>query len=379
MKSQLYIPKKLKIGFQNRSDTFTGKLSYIIYYDDKNVLRKQKSWEGWCDKTIEPIEVDNKPISGFVINKDVKRSSDWYNSGRTMVRIWDPRGFEFEITTNNLMFILMSVDCSKRGLVGDFVYSWVDKQLVLLPIDSLEYSECVNYTNLQSQKVKAKELIPGCYYLTKKQVKLYYIGKLPWYDTKYVRKHQTYTSSKEVKHLFLTEPCKFNNNKKQIISQSTATLGQQLTSQADAELGNALDTYNQSHHSDPVELIENEQVVNIDERIKSPYNNPLYGKLFIKDKDQYIEIILSKYYSYRPFNWRLNAPEPEPNPDFRYTIELYSSYKIENNTIIETPIESNKQTHYTEDTIKDVKFYTVNVKLKNNSIHPLLKLRFVHF
>ncbi len=31
------IPKKCKAGFQKRDDTFSGKLSYIIYYDEKNV------------------------------------------------------------------------------------------------------------------------------------------------------------------------------------------------------------------------------------------------------------------------------------------------------------------------------------------------------
>ena len=37
---KLYIPKKIKVGFQEREDTFNGLLSYIIYWDDKGVLRK---------------------------------------------------------------------------------------------------------------------------------------------------------------------------------------------------------------------------------------------------------------------------------------------------------------------------------------------------
>lgn len=32
---QLYIPKKIKVGFQNRSDTFDSKLSFVIYCDEK--------------------------------------------------------------------------------------------------------------------------------------------------------------------------------------------------------------------------------------------------------------------------------------------------------------------------------------------------------
>ena len=70
MNTQLYIPKKIKVGYQSRSDTYTKKLAYIIYYDDKGVLRKERSWEGWRDKKIAAEEFDNVPTSGFVLHKD---------------------------------------------------------------------------------------------------------------------------------------------------------------------------------------------------------------------------------------------------------------------------------------------------------------------
>lgn len=31
------IPKKCKAGFQTRNDTYSGKLAYVIYYDEKGV------------------------------------------------------------------------------------------------------------------------------------------------------------------------------------------------------------------------------------------------------------------------------------------------------------------------------------------------------
>ncbi len=42
MNTNIFIPKKLKVGYQYRDDTFTGKLAYVIYYDEKNKLRKEK-------------------------------------------------------------------------------------------------------------------------------------------------------------------------------------------------------------------------------------------------------------------------------------------------------------------------------------------------
>lgn len=39
MKSNIYIPKRLNVGYQNREDTYTGKIAYVIYYDEKYSLQ----------------------------------------------------------------------------------------------------------------------------------------------------------------------------------------------------------------------------------------------------------------------------------------------------------------------------------------------------
>ena len=39
MKSNIFIPKAINVGYQNRSSTYTGKLAYVIYYDEKGKLR----------------------------------------------------------------------------------------------------------------------------------------------------------------------------------------------------------------------------------------------------------------------------------------------------------------------------------------------------
>ena len=82
---KLYIPKKIKVGFQNRKDTFTGKLAYVIYFDDKGILRKESSWESWRDSKIEPIEFDNTPRNGYLFNTGIRR--DGYYWGGMSVNI----------------------------------------------------------------------------------------------------------------------------------------------------------------------------------------------------------------------------------------------------------------------------------------------------
>lgn len=176
--NQLFIPTKLKVGFQKRADTYTGNLAYVIYYDQKGKLRKENSWESWRSKDIDPIEIVNEPIEGFVLNKKVGGyKSDW-NYRSAHIRVYDPRNFEFEISLENLLFILRDCDCYMgKGLDGKFVYSWDGTELVLLPVTSENYKNSKEYTDLQSQGVLSKTLIEGASYLTKKQEPLVYVGR----------------------------------------------------------------------------------------------------------------------------------------------------------------------------------------------------------
>lgn len=176
--TKLFIPSRIKVGFQKRSDTYTQKLAYVIYYDAKGQLRKETSWEHWRHKDIDPVEFDNEPRSGFVLNKDVRRYGwSYYSSGRSMIRIYDDRGIEFEITPANLLFILMNTNCHKRELEGEFVYAWDGKELVLLPTCCEEYQQSTEHTKLQASKVSAKDLKPGATYRDKKGEDWIYLGR----------------------------------------------------------------------------------------------------------------------------------------------------------------------------------------------------------
>lgn len=187
MNGKLQVPKEIHVGQQKRSDTYTGRLGYVIYKDEKNVLRKKTSWEGWRDKTIDPLVFENKPTEGFVLNRNGggnshSRYSDYY-SRAAFIRVYDPRDFEFEISVENLLFILKYADCSRgKGLEGNFVYAWNGKDLVLLPEGCTEYKEAVEYTELKSMKVSTKELVPGYTYYSKDQEDLVYLGKFNAFD-----------------------------------------------------------------------------------------------------------------------------------------------------------------------------------------------------
>lgn len=186
MTQQLYIPEKLKVGFVDRKDTYTQKLAFVTYYDQKGVLKKERTWENWRDQKIDPVEYNNVPTTGFVLNKGVGgvRQSYGWNTRNEYIRVYDPRNFEIEISVSNLLFILRECDCSRgKGLEGEFVYAWDRQQLVLLPVISEDYKNSQEFTKLQSfDPIKAKDLVQGATYQTRRQEKLIYLGKFDRFE-----------------------------------------------------------------------------------------------------------------------------------------------------------------------------------------------------
>lgn len=202
MKNNIFIPKVINVGYQKRSDTYTGKLAYVIYYDEKNKLRKETSWQHWRDKEIPNEEFENIPISGFVLNKKVgDYSGDWGEHRQAYCRIYDPRNFEFEITIENLLYILENANSIKgKGLEGEFVYGWDGKDLLLMPVEAPDYKKITEYNNIvhNNESIKARDLIVGATYLTIGNQELIYMGKFDYYSDgyKWMQNGQYITSKK---------------------------------------------------------------------------------------------------------------------------------------------------------------------------------------
>lgn len=186
MKHNMIIPKTIKVGQVERSGTYTNKLAYVIYYDEKGVLRKETSWNNWRDHKIEPLDLDNIPTEGFVLNKKAGGYMSHWNMRQTYVRVYDPRGFEFEISIENLLYILENTNSIKgKGLEGEFVYAWNGKDLVLLPCGAPDYKEISEFNSkLQNQvNLKGKDLVIGGTYLTKDNVELVYMGRFDYWGS----------------------------------------------------------------------------------------------------------------------------------------------------------------------------------------------------
>ena len=188
--NRLNIPTNLIVGFQKRSDTYTGKLAYVTYYKEerkKKVIAKELSWTNWRDKKIDPLEIDNVPTEGFVLNKHVGGYKSGWNFRNSYCRIYDPRGFEFEISIENLLYILEYYDCIKgKGLIGKCVYAWDGKDLVLLPCSAPEYQESIELAkNIKEGKPTNKTIKVGSLYKSNENENLVYVGRYNCRKIKY--------------------------------------------------------------------------------------------------------------------------------------------------------------------------------------------------
>lgn len=212
MNTNMFLPKEIKVGFQERGGTYTGKLAYVVYIDEKGVLRKEKSFESWRDQKIDAEQYTNEPMSGFVLNKKAGGYDTGWNHRKTYVRIYDPRGFEFEISVENLLYILDNTSSIiGKGLEGEFVYAWDGKDLVLLPVNAPEYEglKQLNETRFEQNYVKAKDLKVGATYLTKNNSKIVFLGKFDEFEYGW---RGTGASKKEKKQFYFVGSNKGKNN-----------------------------------------------------------------------------------------------------------------------------------------------------------------------
>ena len=123
-----FCPKNLVAGFQKRGNV---NLSFITYIDEKKKqLCSAKSWEGWRDQSIDPQAFENTPMSGFVVNKNVKRDSHF--GGNEYIRVWHPLNFEFEISISNFERLFNFIDTSKGEILTPCVLGWSSGQKVQL-------------------------------------------------------------------------------------------------------------------------------------------------------------------------------------------------------------------------------------------------------
>lgn len=108
------------------------------------------------EQTEEGFYIDNEPMSGFYFEKSVTR---WRTSNKWFA-INDPRGFQLQITAENLGEILLNSHITKGMLVGKFVWAKKGQYVYLCREDHPDYVDNLNSDKVKKSKSSVK-LTPG--------------------------------------------------------------------------------------------------------------------------------------------------------------------------------------------------------------------------
>jgi hypothetical protein len=132
------------------------------------------------DAFAKEISFLNLPTAGFKIVQTVKRSREWFGSGATVFRIEDPRGFEFDITGPNMFEIMTSGTVEKGEIKGECIFARDGAKNALLLVDSEEYRETLNATNLKNAAAKfsLRDVSVGDWVMLADGVEATYLGKI---------------------------------------------------------------------------------------------------------------------------------------------------------------------------------------------------------
>lgn len=201
-----YIPEKHYIGFQHRGEGC--KLGFMTPYGTNSAAKKRMStvdnWiNGWGrDEDKKPIKAEtfiNEGMFGFKIGESVRR----WSTQNVLWRIEDPRGFELEISSGNMAYIIANTSIINGEITDKLIWCRDGSQNYLLPLGSEEHQTYTENTN--AVRVKVGDLSPGDVILLNNSYQHTYLGKytfvfgaLPGFAMQYDVQAQPITGTKRI-------------------------------------------------------------------------------------------------------------------------------------------------------------------------------------
>lgn len=156
----LKLPEKWYVGFAARSQDDAPLGFMTPEGTDKAARNRKATVDGWRSKDIAPRTIENKKLTGFKLSESIRRYSSW-GSGNVKWRITDPRGFELEISSPNLMQILNCSTIEQGEILDACIWGREGADNILIPVTSNLYKTALEDTKRQTMKVSMKDVKPG--------------------------------------------------------------------------------------------------------------------------------------------------------------------------------------------------------------------------
>jgi hypothetical protein len=156
-------------------------------------LNANKSSSSSLNPSANTRIIDNKPMLGFKLSKSTKKTRGW-GKGEVMWRIEDPRGFELDISSRNLMQILSCCTCENGEILEKCVWGRLASENILIPVSSGVYKNARENTDRLTKRTHATSVKSGNRVMLRNGIEGIFLGKFfPLVDVRNV--HQTFSIS----------------------------------------------------------------------------------------------------------------------------------------------------------------------------------------
>ncbi len=114
---------KLYVGFQRErynQDDNPRVLGFAVPYGTTKAEQKRmETVDGWANNKKDSRVIENKPTRGFKLLEVVSR----YSTSNKLFRVLDPRGFELEISADNLLDLAMASTIVRGEIIEECVWA----------------------------------------------------------------------------------------------------------------------------------------------------------------------------------------------------------------------------------------------------------------
>ena len=157
-----YIPEKHYVGWGNFAEK--DALAFMTVWGTSAAAKKRmKTVDDWVayrsKNTIGAVKqvLDNVPLTGFEIAKEVRR----WTTSNVVWRITDPRGFQLEISSNNMAYILGNCVIDNGVIKDELIWVRDGKDNYLLPTASKEFATYKRNSKAKASNIKISDINVG--------------------------------------------------------------------------------------------------------------------------------------------------------------------------------------------------------------------------
>lgn len=212
--STIKIPQTVYVGFQGRRAVDEVPLGFMTPYDTTKAGQKRQQtvdqWaKGWgSNKTFNSVVLENVPMIGFKIGRAIRRSRSW-GGNASYVRIEDPRGFELEISIENMVMVMDQNIVEDGEIMQECVWGRDGGKNILLPTNSEPYQASLNTTKRLNSVLSLKDVKAGSKVkLVTGETGIYYGSLYPIFikhESEYTDTRSGYSFERNVTNMYTPE------------------------------------------------------------------------------------------------------------------------------------------------------------------------------